>query len=110
MEFNEYQKRALETAIHDKKYKIIYPAIGIGNESGEILGKIKKWMRGDDGDGDMSKERKEAIKDELGDVLWYMAILAHDLGIPFDDVAKINLAKLKSRKERGVIKGDGDKR
>lgn len=110
MEFNEYQKRSLETAVHGDKYKIIYPAIGIGNESGEILGKIKKWMRGDDGDGDMSNERKDAIKDELGDVLWYMAVLAHDLGIEFDDVAKINVAKLKSRKERGVIKGDGDKR
>ena len=110
MEFNEYQKKALETAMHGEKHKIIYPAIGLGNEAGEVLGKIKKWLRGDDGECEMSTTRKEAIKDELGDVLWYIATLAHDLGFELNDVAKINVEKLKSRKERGAIKGDGDKR
>lgn len=110
MELNEYQKKALETAMHGEKYKIIYPAIGLGNEAGEVLGKIKKWLRGDDGEGEMSKERKEALRDELGDVLWYIATLAHDLGFELDDVAKVNVEKLRSRKERGTIKGDGDKR
>ena len=110
MEFDEYQKKALETAGYEEKYKILYPALGLGNEAGEVLGKIKKWLRGDDGAGVMSPERAEAIKDELGDVLWYLAVLARDLDVKFEDIAKINLDKLKSRKNRGLIKGDGDKR
>jgi len=110
MNFKEYQKKALTTAMHPKKYKIIYPAIGLGNEAGEVLGKIKKWMRGDDGKGKMSSERKEKLKGELGDVLWYLAVLADELDFSFDDIAKDNLKKLKSRKERDLIKGDGDKR
>ncbi len=110
MNFKEYQKKALTTAFHPKKYKIIYPAFGLGNEAGEVLGKIKKWLRGDDGDGKMSKERKEALEEELGDVLWYLAVLANDLGISLEDIAKTNLDKLQSRKKRGKLFGDGDKR
>ncbi|MCX6751520.1 MAG: nucleoside triphosphate pyrophosphohydrolase family protein [Candidatus Nomurabacteria bacterium] len=110
MEFKEYQKKALTTAFHPKKYKVIYPALGLGNESGEVMGKIKKWLRGDDGKGRMNKERKESLKEELGDVLWYLAILAHDLGISLEDIAKTNINKLQSRKKRGKLFGDGDKR
>ncbi len=110
MELKEYQKKALTTAFHPKKYKVIYPALGLGNESGEVMGKIKKWLRGDDGEGKMSKERREALKEELGDVLWYLAVLAYDLGISLEDIAKTNIDKLQSRKKRGKLKGDGDKR
>lgn len=110
MELNEYQKQALTTASHQATHNIIYPAIGLGNEAGEVLGKVKKWMRGDDGEGEIKAERKQAIADELGDVLWYIAVMAHDLGYPLSDVAQMNVDKLKSRKERGLIKGDGDKR
>ena len=110
MNFNEYQKKALKTALFPKKYRTIYPAIGLGNESGEVLGKIKKWLRGDDGNGPMSKERKLTLRDELGDVLWYLAVLARDLGLSLDEIAKLNIAKLKLRKEKGTLKGDGDKR
>ncbi len=110
MELNEYQKKALETAIYPSKYKVIYAALGLGNEAGEVMGKIKKWLRGDDGDGEMSAERRQAIKEELGDVLWYLAVLAHDLDLKLDDIAKINVEKLASRKDRGAIKGDGDTR
>lgn len=110
MEFKEYQKKARTTALYPKKYKIIYPALGLGDEAGEVMGKIKKWLRDDDGNGKMSRERKNAIKEEMGDVLWYLASLAHDLGLSLEDVAKVNLEKLKSRKLRGKLKGDGDKR
>lgn len=108
MEFNEYQKRALTTALYPQEYKIIYPALGLGDESGEVMGKVKKWLRGDDGKGEMSEERKEAIKAELGDVLWYLAVLANDLGASLTEVAEMNLKKLESRKERGVLNGNGD--
>jgi len=110
MKINEYQKKALTTALYPEKYKVIYPALGLGNEAGEALGKVKKWLREDDGGGKMSKERKDALKEELGDVLWYLATLAHDLDLSLDDIAKLNLDKLQSRKKRGKLKGDGDKR
>ena len=110
MELNEYQKKALSTASHDDKYKIIYPALGLGNEAGEVLGKIKKWLRGDDGEGVLSEERRQGLKEELGDVLWYIAVLAHDLGLDLDGIAQVNVDKLQSRKQRGTLKGDGDKR
>jgi NTP pyrophosphatase (non-canonical NTP hydrolase) len=110
MELKEYQEKALTTAFHQEKYKVIYPALGLGNESGEVMGKIKKWLRGDDGEGIMSDDRKEGLKGELGDVLWYLAVLAHDLGLSLEDIAKANLDKLQSRKERNMLKGDGDKR
>ncbi len=110
MDLNEYQKKAIITAIYPEKYKIIYAALGLGNESGEVLGKVKKWMRGDDGEGDMSEKRRELLKGELGDVLWYLSVLANDLNLSMEEVAKYNLDKLQSRKNRGVLKGDGDER
>ena len=109
MEFNDYQKKALETALYPDKSKVIYPAFGLGSEAGEVMGKIKKWLRGDDGEA-MSEERKMALKEELGDVLWYTAVLARDLGFELDEIAKLNVEKLSSRKERGTLRGDGDKR
>ena len=109
MNLNDYQKKALTTALYPKKYKIIYAALGLGNEAGEVQGKIKKWLRGDDGE-DMSDERREVLKGELGDVLWYLAVLAADLGLDLDDVAESNLSKLQSRQQRGTLQGDGDTR
>lgn len=110
MELSEYQKKALETAHYPEKYKIIYSAMGLSNEAGEVIGKIKKWLRGDDGDGDISDERKESLKGELGDVLWYLAVLADDLGLDLEEIAELNIEKLKSRKERNKLHGDGDTR
>jgi len=110
MQFDEYQKIAEITAKYPDKYKIIYGAMGLGNESGEVLGKIKKWMRGDDGEGEMSEERRQDLKGELGDVLWYLTILARDLGLTLDEVAEYNNKKLLDRLERDKIQGDGDTR
>lgn len=110
MNFKEYQEKSLSTALYPEKYKVIYPALGLGNEAGEVLGKIKKWLRGDDGEGVMGDERRNMLKGELGDVLWYLSVLSHDLDISLEDVARDNLDKLQSRKERGLLKGDGDKR
>ena len=86
----------------------VYPALGLVNEAGELTGKIKKIFR-DDG-GILTDEKKEAIKKELGDVLWYLAQIATEMGIPLEDIAKTNLEKLFSRLERGKIHGDGDER
>lgn len=110
MELNEYQKKAMETAVYPEQYKIIYSALGLSEEAGEVTGKVKKWLRGDDGVGLISDERKEAIKLEMGDVLWYLAALSKDLGFSLGDVADANIQKLKSRKERDALKGNGDNR
>ena len=109
---NEYQADASSTMIY--KWKVIYPALGLANEAGEVLGKIKKLIRDHDvtfdGIDTIPAQKKAEIADELGDVLWYIAALAKDIGITLNEVAAINHEKLTSRKKRGVLKGSGDKR
>ena len=85
-----------------------YCALGLNEEAGEVAGKIKKAIRDDD--GKIDTERAHAIALELGDVLWYLAILANTLGFSLDSIAAMNIQKLTLRKERGVIKGEGDNR
>lgn len=114
-----YQREAVKTAIFPEEVKVVYPALGLGNEAGEVQGKLKKIMR-DCGVHDFRelgsiqdpavKERLEQIADELGDVLWYLAVLADNLNVSLGVIAANNLRKLASRQERGVLKGDGDKR
>ena len=106
MNFNEYQKHARSTAIYPKEYKVIYPALGLCGEAGEVADKIKKTIRGDR----PLEEVIGNIADELGDVLWYLAILADDLGITLDQIAHWNVAKLNRRWRKNKIKGDGDNR
>jgi len=110
MKLNEYQEKASSFAIYPDKHKIVYSALGLVGESGEVAGKIRKWLRGDDGEGGINDSRKEAIKDELGDVLWFLALTARDLDLNLEDIAQSNILKIQSRKERGTIMGDGDKR
>jgi NTP pyrophosphatase (non-canonical NTP hydrolase) len=74
------------------------------SEAGEVAGKIKKVIR----DGHELDE--EAVMYELGDVLWYVAVLAHDLGYDLSTVAELNILKLKSRQTRGTLSGSGDNR
>lgn len=106
MNFQDYQTQAVKTAIY--KHDIIYPALGLANEAGEVLGKIKKVLR--DNDGDFTPEMSKAISDEIGDVLWYIAALSRDLGVPLEQIAQSNLDKLNSRMARGVLGGSGDNR
>jgi NTP pyrophosphatase (non-canonical NTP hydrolase) len=108
MSLANYQVDARTTAIYPPEVKVIYPALGLAGEAGEVCNKTKKILR-DDG-GRMTEEKRTQLIDELGDVLWYVANLATDLGVTLDEVARINLAKLNSRKERGTITGSGDNR
>lgn len=106
--FNMYQERAKTTAIYPESAKVTYPALGLAGETGEVCEKIKKVIR--DCGGEVSDEKREEIAKELGDVMWYMAALASDLGLSLGDVAIGNLVKLASRAERGKLHGDGDNR
>lgn len=102
--FNEYTEFVKSMKVYPEKYAIIYPALGLSGEAGEIAEKIKKWLRGD------RELDKEGLLKELGDPLWYITSLADDLGYTLQDVIDANVEKLTSRKERGVLKGSGDNR
>lgn len=109
MDFFTYQEKASTTALYPNVgQNPYYPALGLGGEVGEVLNKVKKIMR--DNDGEVTDELREVLKSELGDVMWYLAALASELKINLDDVAQSNIDKLRSRKERGMIKGSGDQR
>jgi len=98
-----YENLASETAIFPKEKALEYLALGLTSEAGEVAGKVKKLIR--DGKGD-----KKAIASEIGDVLWYCAMLAKETEVPLNDIMKDNLKKLNSRKERGTLAGSGDNR
>lgn len=102
--FNEYQEFVKSTAVYPDTAKIIYPTLGLVGESGEIAEKVKKSLRGD------APLDATALLLELGDPLWYIAKLADDLGFTLQQVVEANVAKLSSRKDRGMIKGSGDNR
>ncbi len=109
MDFNEYQTKARATAKYPTiGHGVVYPTLGLANEAGEVAGKIKKVFR--DKGGEISEETREALKAELGDVLWYLAQTAAELNLPLNDIAEANLAKLLDRQARGKIQGDGDNR
>ena len=98
-----YEERASLTAIYPKEKALEYLALGLTSEAGEGAGKVKKLIR--DGKGD-----KKAIASEIGDVLWYCAMLAKETKVSLNDIMKDNLKKLYSRKERGTLQGSGDNR
>jgi NTP pyrophosphatase (non-canonical NTP hydrolase) len=102
---NEYQSEACTTAVYPQAKGLEYTALGLAGEAGEIANKVKKVLR----DG-ASAYDPDALANELGDVLWYVAMFAEELGIDLDDIAVLNLSKLKSRQKRGVLKGAGDNR
>ena len=91
----------------DSKKPEVY-ALGISGEAGEVADKVKKVIR--DNNDEFTDERKRQIALELGDVLWYAASLAYDLGYTLDEVAQMNLDKLASRMQRDKIHGSGDER
>lgn len=104
--FYEYQMKSLTTAVYPKKYSISYPALGLAEEAGEVAGKIKKMMR----DNIQLEDQKKKIEAEMGDVLWYLAALAHDCGLSLQVIAEKNIEKLKARQSAGTLHGEGDNR
>jgi len=108
MTLNNYQEAALSTAVYSKDYIIVYPAFGLCSEAGEVAGKVKKVLR--DNDGYFTREKRNEIMKELGDVLWYVSVLANDLGFSLEEVAVANITKLADRADRNKLQGSGDER
>ena len=109
MNFSEYQTKSRKTALYPAiGHAVIYPTLGLTNEAGEVAEKIKNIFR--DKEGVIGAAEREALKGELGDVLWYLAQVCTELDLSLNEVAEANIEKLYSRLDRGKIGGDGDNR
>lgn len=114
MDFSAYQKLAIRTDTMGGKpmpldsHAFLAQLLGLMGEAGEVSEKFKKIFR--DKDGIVGDEDKKELTKELGDVLWYLSVICTYLDISFQDVAELNIEKLKSRLERGTLQGSGDNR
>lgn len=110
MTFEEYQKLAIRTNLskEDKFKELMQQVLGLADEAGEVQAVFKKWIR--DQDSDFAKLDVATIKKEMGDILWYIAVIAHDLDISLDELAQANIDKLADRQNRGVLRGSGNDR
>jgi NTP pyrophosphatase (non-canonical NTP hydrolase) len=120
---NDYQSAASSLAVYPGQGSIVglsYVGLKLAGEAGEAAEKIGKCIRDDDVVGEFAdgiftfgavpEERKEALKKELGDVLWYVSAAASELGFTLGEIAQGNLDKLYDRRDRGVLQGSGDDR
>ena len=110
MTLNDYQKKAISTNLKndDPVLELMQQVLGLGDEAGEVQAVFKKWLRDDK--ADLKKLNVSSLKKELGDVLWYVAMVAHDLGLSLGEIAQANVDKLADRQNRGVLGGSGDNR
>lgn len=114
--FDEYQGLAMDFAIYPGM--LLYPAMGLASEAGEVADKVKKLLRDDEMPMDenfntareLEFDTRLDIAHELGDVLWYIAMVADDIGFSLSEIAEINISKLNSRRRRDTLKGSGDYR
>jgi NTP pyrophosphatase (non-canonical NTP hydrolase) len=102
-DFNWFQSECQKTAIYPKQQGLAYTALGLASEAGEYCSKVKKGIR--DGEFD---DKAAAL--ELFDVLWYVAMSAHELGYDLEEIAHMGVRKLQDRQQRGVLSGNGDYR
>lgn len=113
MNFNDYEAEALRYAKYPEMgNNFIFPILALTEEAGELAGKAKKLMRDKAvfTPNDLSPADNTELVKEMGDVLWYLAALAKELGLTLAEVAELNLAKIASRHDRGVLGGSGDNR
>ncbi len=111
--FDDYQQAAAQTAIYPHHGEqnlgaLLYVTLGLAGEAGELANKVKKILR-DEG-GVITPPIRQALIEEIGDCLWYVAMIAHELDYNLAEVARRNVVKLTARKERGTLQGEGDQR
>lgn len=120
---NEYQKVSSGTAIYPGQgtpLGLCYVALKMNGEAGEFAEHVGKSLRDDGlviiGDYDevyfnrLKSERRELLVKEVGDVLWYVASAARELGITLEEAANANIRKLQDRQRRNTLQGSGDER
>jgi NTP pyrophosphatase (non-canonical NTP hydrolase) len=113
MDFDEYQKASRKTALYPNVGdNVPYITLGLAGESGEVAEKVKKLIRDHNFKhvSDISEDQKDELIKELGDILWYIAQMATELGRPLEEVAVKNIEKTHSRLAREKLHGDGDNR
>lgn len=109
-DIDSYQNETVSKRLYFPKcdHEVIYPALGLSGEVGEFQEKIKKVFR--DKEGQFSPEDLEALKLELGDIMWNLVSCAQALGFKMSDVLEANIKKCESRRSRGKVQGSGDNR
>lgn len=96
MNFEEYQSEAGKTALYPRRMaNLEYPTLGLAGEAGEVANIVKKIQR--DHSGVINDEIRTKLKDELGDVLWYISACADELGLTLAEIAEFNVDKLAKR-------------
>ena len=101
MNFEEYQSEARQTALYPRRMdNLEYPTLGLTGEAGEVANIVKKIQR--DNGGIITDETRLKLKDELGDVLWYISACADELGLTLSEIADFNVSKLAKRHRRAV--------
>ena len=109
MTLDEYQVATRETASYPKiTAEYIYPVLGLSGEVGELTNKVSKIFRDDK--GELTEERRQSIKGELGDILWFLARTADEFGYKLSEIGESNIERLRDRKKRNMISGSGDNR
>jgi|SRR5665213_1510294 NTP pyrophosphatase (non-canonical NTP hydrolase) len=108
MQAKEYQDWTETTAIYPKDEGIVYTALGLAGEAGEVANVVKKMIRDDN--GFFLQEKHDKLVAELGDVMWYVARMATELNVSLEQLMQLNHDKLQDRLARNVIKGSGDNR
>ncbi len=99
MKFEEYQAEAKQTALYPNRLKNLeYPTLGLAGEAGEVANIVKKIQR--DHGGVIIDDTRAKLKDELGDVLWYISACADELGLTLTEIAEFNVEKLAKRHNR----------
>lgn len=108
LDFDFYQEEAHKTAIYnDKQNKwYVYPLLGLTGEVGELNQLFKKVIR--DVNGEITEEKVKEIKSEVGDILWYLSEFCTAFGCTLNEVARLNLEKLKARQANDQLRGSGD--
>lgn len=113
MTLDEYQSQATDFAFYNMT--LMYPVLGLNGEAGEVAEKLKKLIRDNDLDftqdditEQMDHREKQALAYEMGDVLWYLANAANDIGYSLEEIAYMNLDKLDDRSRRNNLRGSGD--
>ena len=104
MNFEEYQAAIANFAVYPRENElaaISYLALGLNGEAGEVAEQVKKAIRND---GYISSARRENIKQELGDVLWYIARIAVEFDVSLSEIAAGNVEKLQNRKILNQLK------